>query len=347
LIHFGEKDSSLFYINKIERRQAMKKHLGMIGGILVTILVIMACSFQSVTSTPGPNLEGTQAALAQTQTALNNLPAQAATATQEQQAPPTVEQVATATLEQRPSPTVKQDIPALIDSSNILIYEDMAGDPSFIPYVARALKSVGGHHEYVADAMGTFMDKLDSGTQWDLIIMASEMHNKISGDYWTALKDQVDNGAALVVEAWYLNQISDGKVAPFLSECGVKVQANWTRKASYNRIDYAMKWVDPSSPVFNTPNQVDRFGASLTNPAFFGAGTDIGDLMEVTDYSKAQILARLDNGSDSNNGLITTCMNGRVILQTFDSHDYPTNGMVALWENYINYTLTNHFQVIH
>ena len=177
--------------------------------------------------------------------------------------------------------------------------------------------------------------------------MASEMHNKISGDYWTALKDQVDDGAALVVEAWYLNQINGGKIAPFLSECGLQVQANWIRKASYNRIDYAMKWVDPSSPVFNTPNQVDRFGASLTDPAFSGAGTDIGDLMEVTDYSKAQILASLDNGSDSNNGLITTCMNGRVILQTFDSHDYPTDGMVALWENYINYTLTNHFQAIH
>ena len=32
-----------------------------------------------------------------------------------------------------------------------------------------------------------------------------------------------------------------------------------------------------------------------------------------------------------------------MILQTFDSHDYPTDPMVALYQNYIRYTLTNHF----
>jgi hypothetical protein len=40
-------------------------------------------------------------------------------------------------------------------------------------------------------------------------------------------------------------------------------------------------------------------------------------------------------------------MDGRVILQTFSSHDYPTNDMVALWQNYIVYTLTNHFLATH
>ncbi|MFH1524163.1 MAG: hypothetical protein ABIF04_04295 [Chloroflexota bacterium] len=317
----------------------MKKHLRIIVGILVTAMVIMACSFQAV-STPGPDLAGTQVALAQTQTALSNNPAQqpddsnaqpTATFTQEQEPPP-------------PPPPAALDIPALIDSANILVYEDIIADPAYIPYVKRALNSVGGHQVYVADAMGTFMDKMNSGTQWDLIIMASEMRSKISGEYWTALKDQVDNGVALVSETWYLDQISDGKIAPFLSECGVKVQRDWVRKASYNRIDYGMFWIDPSSPVFNTPNQVDRLSASLTNPAFSGAGTDIGDLMEVTDYSKAQILASLIQGNDTSYGVITSCMNGRVIMQTFDSHDYPTNEMVALWENYIIYTLTNHFQ---
>jgi len=247
------------------------------------------------------------------------------------QAPPT----ATSTQEQ-------QDIDALIDSSNILIYEDVAEDFTFIPYVKRALASVGGHHQYVGDAMGTFMNKLDSGTQWDLIIVAAELRTAISGDYWTVIKDKVDDGAALVSEIWYLDSINDGKIAPLMRECGVKLQRDWQAKATYNRLDYGMYWADPSSPVFNTPNRVERFGASLTVPAWkFG---DIGDLLEVTDGSKAQILASLTQGQDSAYGLLSSCMDGQVLFQTFSSHNYPTNDMIALWENYIIFTLTNHFQ---
>jgi hypothetical protein len=270
-----------------------------------------------------PNLVNTQVAMAMTQTAMNIVPE---------------EPTATATQEDRPPS--QAEIEAMIDSSNILVYEDIIGDPSYVPYVQRALKSVGGHHEYVGDAMGTFMDKLDSGTQWDLIIVAAEMHRKISGDYWTMIKDQVDDNVALVAEVWYLNQIGAGKIGPFLSECGVKVQADWGRDVGDNPIDYGMYWVDPSHPVFNTPNLVERFRVALTDYAWTG---DVGDFLEVTDSSKAEILASHTAGQDSKYGLITSCMDGRVILQTFCSHDYPTNDMVALWENYINYTLTNHF----
>jgi hypothetical protein len=37
-------------------------------------------------------------------------------------------------------------------------------------------------------------------------------------------------------------------------------------------------------------------------------------------------------------------MDGTVIFQTFSSHDYPRAKVMALWENYITYTLTNHFE---
>jgi hypothetical protein len=36
-----------------------------------------------------------------------------------------------------------------------------------------------------------------------------------------------------------------------------------------------------------------------------------------------------------------------VIFQTFSSHNYPTNDMIALWENYIINTLTAHFNNPH
>jgi hypothetical protein len=335
----------------------MKRHIRTLGIITIAILVTLACQISTGTANPDPNTVNTQIALAMTQTALNSVPlVPSATVGVQNQDPNLVNtQVAmamtqtamkivpkkpTATATQEDRPPSQAEIETLIDSSNILVYEDMVSYTQYITYVARALQSVGGHHEYVGDAMGTFMDKLDSGTKWDLIIMASEIHDRISGEYWTAIKDQVDDGAALVSEAWYINQISDGKIGPFLSECGVKVQADWQRDVDFNPIDYEMYWVDPSSPVFNTPNQVSRFKSSLTEPAWFG---DIGDFLELTDNSKAEILASHAKGNDSNYGLITSCMDGRVILQTFDSHDYPTNDMVALWENYINYTLTNHF----
>jgi hypothetical protein len=278
-------------------------------------------------ATPGdqnqnPNLVNTQVAMAMTQTAMSLPPTQA----------------------QQPSPT-PQDIKTLIKSANILVYEDIAGDPTFIPYVKRALMSIGGNYVYVADAMGTFMNDLNSGTRWDLIISASELRTAISGDYWTVIKTRVDDGAALISEIWYLDSINDGKIAPLLSECGVKLQSDWQGAGVYIPLDYGMYWVYSNSPVFNTPNQVNRFGGSLTDPAWmFG---DIGDLVEVTDSSRAQILATHELGQQNNYGLLTSCMDGRVLFQTFSSHNYPTNDMIALWENYIYYTLTNHFQNTH
>jgi len=268
------------------------------------------------------DLVNTQVAMAMTQTAMSLPPTQA----------------------QQSSPT-PQDVKARIKSANILVYEDIAGDPYYIPYAKRALMSIGGNYTYVADAMGTFMNDLNSGTKWDLIISASELRTAISGDYWTIMKTRVDEGAALIAEIWYLDGINAGKIAPLLSECGVKLQADWQGASVYNPIDYGMYWVDSNSPVFNTPNQVNRFGASLTDPAWmFG---DIGDLIEVTDSSRAQILATHELGQQNNYGLLTSCLDGRVLFQTFSSHNYPTNEMIALWENYIYYTLTNHFQNTH
>jgi hypothetical protein len=40
-----------------------------------------------------------------------------------------------------------------------------------------------------------------------------------------------------------------------------------------------------------------------------------------------------------------SCFNGRVIIQTFSNHDYRKEDVMVLWENYIVYTLTNHFNI--
>jgi len=43
--------------------------------------------------------------------------------------------------------------------------------------------------------------------------------------------------------------------------------------------------------------------------------------------------------------VLATCFEGRVIIQTFSDHDYHQADIIPLWQNYIHYTLKNHFAV--
>lgn len=337
----------------------MKTQYKVLAIITTLILVTLACSTQTGNPTTPPNtgLVQTQVAMAMTQTAMAGpqLPPQdngnisldpslqqtqvAMSMTQTALAIPPVAPTITVSL-----PTVeptKADIKALIKNSNILIYEDMIDYPQYITIVSKALKKFDAHKVYVGDAIGTLMEQLNSGTHWDLIIIAAESRGAVSGDYWSVIKNQVDDGVGLITEIWYLDDIGDGKISPLLYECGVDVQKDWYRAYGDDRLKYDMYWAKPDSPVFNTPNRVTSFSASLSEPAWNG---DIGDLMQLIPGSKATILASHIAGEDSTTyGTITSCMEGRMIMQTFDSHDYPTDPMVALWQNYIMYTLTNHF----
>ncbi|HTP02521.1 MAG TPA: hypothetical protein VMJ64_14195 [Anaerolineales bacterium] len=44
--------------------------------------------------------------------------------------------------------------------------------------------------------------------------------------------------------------------------------------------------------------------------------------------------------------MLASCYDGRVILQTFSDHDYRQEEIIALWQNYIHYTLKNHFAAL-
>jgi len=311
----------------------MKTHFRLPAFLLALVLIIIACQLPIPTSST-TDIGQTQTALAMTLTAVSNnqpTPLPFPTIIPQIEIPPTEE----------PTPSA-EDISKRIESANILIYEDVIGYPAMLPYVRKALEKIGGRHEYVGDADGRFMDHLDSDTKWDLIIMSAEVRGSISGDFWTLLIEQVDKKVALIAEVWYLDKISRGKVSPFLERCGVEVQKDWARPWNANPVEYEMYWVEPDSPVFNTPNKVERFRASL--PTCWP--DDAGDFIEITEGSHAVILASHVRDAHRNYGLITSCMDGRVILQTFSSHDYKGTTMIALWQNYIMYTLTNHFMVV-
>jgi hypothetical protein len=344
----------------------MKKQFRLLSALMVVLLSILACTISS-SSDSTAKISQTQTAMALTLTAMENNPPQAPT--QIQQIAPTktdtpqppifiiptdtqkaiVFPTASATQHTQPiaSPTSStlspEQIKEKIASANILIYEDMAGDPYYIAYVSRAAKRIGGNLVYIGDAMGTFMQKLNSNTAWDLIIVASEYRTAISGDFWTAIKTHVDNGVAVIAEVWYLDKINVGKITPLLNECGIEFQQNWDRYSGFNPINYDMYWIEPNNPVFNTPNQVANFTYVVPDP-WMG---DAGDFMKLADGSSSKILASHKDGHTTDYGVLTSCLNGRVLFQTFSSHDYPTDPMVNLWENYITYTLTNHFQSVH
>jgi len=317
----------------------MKTHFRLPAFLSALVLVIIACQLVTPTSNPTTDIGSTQTALAMTLTSVSNVqPAQPTLVPFPTIVPPT--EIPPAKILPTEEPTSSaEDINKMIDKANILIYEDVVGYPEMLPYIMKALERIGGHHQYVGDAEGVFMDQLSSDTKWDLIIMSAEVRGSISGDYWTLLTNQVNRNVALVAEAWYLDKISRGKISPFLEQCGIEVQKNWERPWNANPVEYDMYWVEPDNPVFNTPNQVDHFRASL--PTFWP--DDAGDFIEITEGSHAVILASHVRDAHRNYGLITSCMDGRVILQTFSSHDYKGTTMIALWQNYIMYTLTNHF----
>lgn len=258
---------------------------------------------------------------------------------------PTLEPTQPPAPEPSPEPTMAApaDIQKMIKSANILVYEDSRGNYDMLPYVQRTMERMnfsGGKVVYVADALGDFMKQLNSPVKWDLIIVAAENRNWVRGEFWDVIMEQINNNhAAVIAEVWTLDQIANGRISDFLYQCGIAYQADWNRPVNYDVLDYSMYWVDSSHPLISTPNLVEP----LYTPSVYWTG-DIGDLIRLGSSGDAQMVAGLYMREKSSYGTLATCMDGTVVVQTFSTHDYPRAQMTALWENYIVYTLTNHFE---
>ncbi len=317
--------------------------------LLVLISAALACSIPGSTGTD-PSLEETRVALAIQQTSLANqqatllaptIPPPAATYTPYPTytlPAPLVTEAATSTV---PAATTV-DMHELIKGSNILIYEDMVGYPSQLPMVERTISAMsfsGGKIVNVGDALGTFKQHANSATQWDLIIVASEVRSGFSGEMFEMMYDHIDNGGAVIIEAWHLDKIANGRIAPILSQCGVRFQRNWIREYEYDPFDYSIYWLDQSHPLLSTPNTVQA--PSYPYPIWF---TDAGDLLELGSGGDAVLVGGLHASRKSDYGVLAVCLGGRMVIQTFSSHDYEWEIVQPLWMNYITYTLTNHYE---
>jgi hypothetical protein len=229
---------------------------------------------------------------------------------------------------QAPTPTETVDVDAKRKSAKILVFEDT--QPIGF-WIKQALDSAGYKYTHVGDAVGHFMENLNSGIPWDLIIIGAEAKSGVRGEFWDAISDQSNRKVAIIAEVWYLDTTVNGRIRPFLTTCGLDFQRDQPLADS-------LYWLDPTHQVFNQPNTV----MPLLHYSRYWEKQS-GDLIRLLPGSNATLLAGIQKSRSSDYGQIATCMDGRVIFQTFSNHDYPRANILQLWQNYIDYTLRNHF----
>ncbi|GAB4522693.1 MAG: hypothetical protein Fur0018_04750 [Anaerolineales bacterium] len=233
-----------------------------------------------------------------------------------------------------PSTPAPPSLDERIRGADILLYENIVHD--FLPrYVRDALDQAGYTYVDTGDASGQFKAHLLSGAHWDLIIASMESRNVAQGEFYRYLNDQLDQGAAVIIETWNLDDIAGGSAAPILERCGAVVQSDWNNPPLNAR---ALWWLAPQNPIFHQPNN----GFSLISPDVYWDG-DAGDLLMLQASSDAVLLAGVTAGETRKAGTLISCMDGQLLIQTFSTHDYRYENIIALWQNYVYNTLKVHF----
>ena len=242
--------------------------------------------------------------------------------------PPTA--TPTPTPVQEPAPSAG-DLDEMMRNANILLFEDMSGDFSTTRFVKQALDNLGYPYVDVKDAAGNYKTQLLSGGPggegWDLIISATELRSVIQGEFYTYLNDNLNQGSAVIIELWNMNDIANGKISSILGRCGVEFQADWDDEPLSLQLLYAVNGQDS---IHHTPNE----GISLTNPTGFWTG-DLGDLMRLAPGSNAVALWSARTNQKSSHLTAVECEDGRLIIQTHSTHNYGKTRSVQMWENYI------------
>jgi hypothetical protein len=304
---------------------------------LFVVLFVLACNIGASAPTSAPAFDPTKAALEFQATSMVLQLTQSAISSQSAQPTPqppqptpqpaTAEPVAAVPAEPQATPT--QDVEALIKSANVLVYEN-TDEYGIGMWVQDTLDMMGIKYTQTGSYSGHFMEYLNSGTKYDLIIVDAEAKDRISGEFWDVINTRLTRDkAALIAEVWYLDTESNGPISKILGKCGVHYRKDYSLADS-------IYWWDPTSSVFNEPNTVlpllhySRYWDNQTGDQIRISGGD------------AVMLAGL-TAKKGDEGVLASCYQGRVIIQTFSDHDYDQADIVPLWENYIHYTLKNHF----
>jgi len=307
---------------------------------LFVVLSILACNLSVAPSTSSPpafdptkaalELQATSMVLQLTQAALNSQPPAQPTSPPPQ--PATPEPAVAEPAQVQATPTV--DVEARIRSANVLVYEN-TDEYGIGMWVQDALDAMGIKYTQTGSYSGHFMEYLNSGKKYDLIIVDAEAKDRISGEFWDVINTRLTRDkVALIAEVWYLDTEATGPISKVLSGCGIRYQKDYSLADS-------IYWWDPTHPIFTEPNTVlpllhyNRYWENQT-----------GDQIRLGGSGDAELIAGLAAKKSSQEGVLATCYDGRVIIQTFSDHDYDQADILPLWENYIHYTLKNHFLAI-
>ncbi len=252
--------------------------------------------------------------------------------------PPVVSEAPPPVVSEAPSAMSEDELKLKIKAAKILLFEDMSGT-GWYRYVQEGLDL--GDWAYTDDgsAQGWFKDHLLSGTDWDLIIAASESRTKIQGEFFVYLMDYIKKGTAVIIEHWAIDDLSQGKIAPILAKCGVALYRDWF--VQLGTVPNLSVWfLQPDHPILHYPNE----GISLrryTN--FWVTDPDKGDLLKLTGGGDAVLVAGTIADRKSDHGTIVSCMEGRLIIMTQSTHEYYREDITRLWENVAYQALKAHF----
>jgi hypothetical protein len=236
----------------------------------------------------------------------------------------------------QPEPTV--DVDSMYENTNILLYEDVHHDPGVLRYYRETLDRMGLDYVDVGSAKGNLKTELVSGAPngkpWDLVIIASENHGKsVPGEFFDYAMDALEDGSSVILEVWFIDKTYKSSSNALLAKCGVQFDKNWIRIPPQGMVLYPL---DSAHPVLNEPNS----GLKFTDTTSYWAGEyDVGDLMKLPPNSDADLLLGTKATDTNAFGLVTVCVDGRLTLQTFTSHNFTINEYAPLLENYIHNAL--------
>jgi hypothetical protein len=210
----------------------------------------------------------------------------------------------------------------------------MSGDIYTTRYVKQALDGLQLQYVDVADGQGNFKKQLLSpgsgGKNWDLIISADENRasNGIKGEFFNYFNQALDDGTAVIIETWRLDEMRSGVVDSLLQRCGITYQGDlWALKPG----NQVLINLVPNHSILNEPNK----NISLRTITGYWKTGDLGDWVQKTPDSQVVLLLGTRAGERDKYGTLTVCTGGRLILQTFSTHQYDRSQMVSLWQNYI------------
>jgi len=313
---------------------------GFVLFLMCGVVFILACGLSVVPNTSSPPaFDPTKAALEFQATSMSQQLTQAAVQpTVQPTSLPPEPTISQPTVPQTDVPSQIQatptvDVEARIRSAKVLVYEN-TDEYGIGMWIQDTLDYMGIKYTQTGSYSGRFMEYLNSGTKYDLIIVGAEAKDRISGEFWDVINTRLARDkVALIAEVWYLDTESSGPISKILSGCGIRFRKD------YGLAD-SIYWWDPTHPIFNEPNTVlpllhyNRYWNNQT-----------GDQIRIGGSGDATMLAGL-SAKSSDEGVLATCYDGRVIIQTFSDHDYNQEDILPLWENYIHYTLKNHFLAV-